>query len=148
MTTIQTASFIDDGYTKRGYIKPEPGLHDGLLFSYRPMLAEQAEDLEAILKRVQGAPVIRATCKAISEQLYEWSEVDSVKKPRPITEDSVRRLPRDLLTSLRHVIQGVWPGDPLPDPTLEEQSEYYKATLAAAEGKAPGIEQLEADRKN
>ena len=145
----ETVNLIEDGYTKRGHIKAEPGIHEGIHFEFRPMLAEQAEDLELIIKKSQGASAVRATSKVLCDHLVSWSEVDAKdRKPKPINEANVLKLPRELMVHMRHIIQGVWPGDPPDSPTPEENSEYYKSLLAHAEGKAPGLDQLESDRKN
>lgn len=150
MIAIQTTNLINDGYTKRGYIKPdEDGLHGGLFCEYRPMTAEQAEDLDLCLTRTEGAKAIRVMTEAIVRQLVSWSEVDEkTKQAKPIDSFTVSRLPRPLLIVLRQLVQGLWMGDPIPEPTGQEASEYAQGLMAIAEGKAPGLEQLETDRKN
>ena len=146
---MKTANYIDDGYTRKAYLKPEPGIHEGMLFEYRPMLPEPAEDLEIASTKVQGAQFIRMMAVALSKQLVSWSETDSkTGLVRPIEIESLVRIPRELLSLMRQVVQGRWAGDPVPDATTSENSEYYNALLAHSLGKNPGQEQLESDRKN
>ena len=150
MVAIQTSNVIDDGYTRRAYIKPdEHGLHSGLLIEYRPMTAEQAEDLDHCLSKVEGGKAIRLMVAAITKQLVSWSEVDEKSKvERPVTQENVARMPRLLLVSLRQLVQGLWLGDLVPEPTSQEATDYAQGLMAVVDGKAPGPEQLEADRKN
>lgn len=148
MISSKSKNVIEDGYTKRAYIAAKEGLHEGIEFEFRPMLPEANEDLETILKKFEGSKAVRSIAKAIVDHVTEWSEVDKDGKPRKVTFEDVCRLPKEILRDMRHIIQGTWPGDPIPDPSKEEQSDYTKSLLDAAEGKAPGIEQSEADRKN
>jgi len=147
---IQTSNVIADGYTRRAYIKPdEHGLHTGLSIEYRPMTAEQAEDLDHCLSKVEGGKAIRLMVAAITKQLVSWSEVDEKSKvERPVTQENVARLPRLLLVSLRQLVQGLWLGDLVPEPTSQEATDYAQGLMAVVDGKAPGTEQLAADRKN
>jgi hypothetical protein len=149
MISLQTKNFIDDGYTRQAYIKPdEEGLHKELMVEYRPMTAEQAEDLDLVISKTDGSRLVRVMIEAVAKQLVSWSEVDEKGVMRPISSLTISRLPRSLILRMRLLVQGVWVGDPAPGLTGQEASEYAQGLLAAAQGKAPGPEQLEADRKN
>lgn len=151
---MKTCNVIEDGYTRRAHIKAEPGIHQGLTFEYRPMLAEKVEDLDAAVQRAKPEEKIRIIAMALAGgnglpgQLVSWSEVDAKGAERPVSYDAVRRFPYLLLADVKRIVIGVWAGDPLPDATDEEESEFARAVRLQAEGKAPGLEQQAADRKN
>lgn len=119
-----TRNVIDDGFTKPGRIEPVPNLHQGMEFTYRPMLQEQFEALEDQIQKSPPGPAVVLMCQALAKQLVAWSEVDADGKPLPITPDRCRRLQPMLMVRLYRIINGRDPGDMPLEATADEQDEY------------------------
>jgi hypothetical protein len=149
-----TMNRIDDKYTKRGYILASPNMHDALEFEYRPMLAEQVEDLDALVEKSSPASTVALIATCVAKQLISWSEVErdtpagAPHKPVAVSADNVRRLPHPVLAKLRKIISGVIPSDPLPDANEAELSQYAAELKAAADGMPAGLVSLANDAKN
>lgn len=145
-----TSNVINDGYTRDGYIAPIEGIHEGLEFTYRPMLPGQVEDLDVAIGRKNGDAGVTVMAAGIARQLVSWSEVSRDKKePVVISHESVRRLPHPLLTSLHRIVTGIRASDPRPQAIQTDQStsDYAKELDEVIAGKAPG-DAVDADRKN
>jgi hypothetical protein len=154
-TEVQTRNVITDGYTRRAYVRPEPGIHDGMLFTYRPMLPEHVEELEATCLKAAALDKIRMMAAALAgggnlkPYVLKWSEVDEEGKPRPVTFDHMRRLNYLLLADIKRVVTGFYAGDPIPGATKTEQDRYAEALALAAKGdEAPGLTQLREQQGN
>jgi hypothetical protein len=140
-----------DGYTRRGYIPPVKGLHEGMTFDYRLMLPEQVELLGDAMKGKSGKESTLLVAAAIAEQIANWSEVEGVdgaEKAVPVSTNAIRSLPRPLLLDLRDIVQGVMASAEPPDASDQETNEYIAALKASAEDRAPGQSQLTTDIKN
>jgi len=136
---MQTRNIIDDGFTLPGRIDPVAGLHEGLTFRFRPMLAEEFEEIEEAKEGMKARPGIHLVAKAIAKHVCEWSEVDENGKPRPINFENVRRL-HSMLPRLYRIVAGRDASD-LPDEessTAEERSEYLDSL-----GEAPDVRLVE-----
>jgi hypothetical protein len=76
-------SFIPDGYTLNDAVPPEPGLHGGLSYSYRPAL------FDALLEYKQPdgpAERFKVACEIVARQVVSWGG------PEPVKPESVARL--------------------------------------------------------
>lgn len=144
---MTTQNVMDDGYTKQGYIaKPEgfdADLHQGMEFAFRPMRVEEVEELALAMNREAArGDATKATlleALALSKRIVSWSEVDGNGATRPITLETVRRLPPTLYRRVRNIIAGISGSDPRPNqPTNEPQSELEKELEAAMKGQTPG----------
>lgn len=139
---------INDGYTRRASVAPAQGIHQGITFEYRPLLVEQSEELDREYAKLPAAKAVLLRAAALSRQIVSWNETDQSGKPVPHTAEVLRRLPPILFWTINGIIIGTAAGDPLPDATPDEDSEFLKAAKAEAEGKAPGTEALRADQGN
>lgn len=153
---MATKNVMDDGYTKSGYIARPDGfdadLHEGLEFTYRPMLVQETEELVHAMNRLvaTGEPVKATLMEALNlaKRIVSWSEVDKDNRPREITLDAVRALPPTLYRRVRNIIVGVSGSDPRPNqPTNAPQTELEKELDLALKGKPP-VEAVEGDLKN
>jgi hypothetical protein len=155
---IVTSNVIDDGYTRDdGYIGALPGIHEGLAFSYRPMLPEKVEELDGLVANAGDEDKIRLIAMSLAGSadgkqpgyVLKWSEVDrKTKQPKPLTFEHMRRLPYQLLRDVRRVVTGFLASDPLPNATDVQTSELMLAVKREAGGDAPGLQQLADDQKN
>lgn len=97
---------IRDGFTQRGYIAAEEGLHPALRFTFRPMIPEDVERVEQAREREPAAEKSRArTGAVIAKQLESW-DVKFGDDNAPISEQTVRRMRLSLQTKLYNVITG------------------------------------------
>lgn len=112
--------FIDDGYTRQGYIKPLEPFHEGLRFEYRPVTIS---DRNRILSRVAACggnkpeqidKAVREASKAVVERVTSWDLKDSKGNVVTINEANVMRLESHLHGSLFDVITGTQPSDENP----------------------------------
>jgi len=95
----KTRSRIRDGFNYPGNIEPVPGEHDGLEFTYRPVLAEESGEVYQH-RGVDNAAMHEALRQAIKTHLVEWSEIDAKDAPLPITAENIGALPSELLWAL------------------------------------------------
>jgi len=126
--------FIDDGYNLPGYLKPEPGLHPELVFSYRPCLHEERaaywdwesrhESLQLDADRATAAGLksfavdplakTRKRAELVHTHLVSW------EAGVPLSAEWIRKLHPNLLDRLVRVILGVDPPDTSPPDPLSE----------------------------
>ncbi|QDU75433.1 hypothetical protein Pan97_24650 [Bremerella volcania] len=102
--------FNDDGYTHEACITAEPGIHDALTFTYRPMTQEECDLVsQAIARQTSGASATRLLAQTIAVHVTSWS------MPREISTDEIKQLVPSLFDKLYATIAGKRPSDPLPD---------------------------------
>ena len=133
-------NIIRDHHTRDGYLEPDPGRHEGMEFSFRPMLPEQVETVEAyVTANSQRDPVKTAHCVAgnVAKQLTAWSEVDDAGKPEPIHFENVRRLPFPVLNRLYRIIALLQAPDLKPGATSAAAGDYVETLIAETTGIRP-----------
>ncbi|MCA9221573.1 MAG: hypothetical protein KDA71_14680 [Planctomycetales bacterium] len=145
---MKTTNVIRDGFTRSGYIKPIELLHQGLEFTYRPMLPEDTLRLEREIDQVAGEDAggeALAIANSMANYVREWSEVDEKGKPLPVSMDAMRRLPLPLLRRVHYIVAGVQASD--VKPSESENAEAGRTRLrelqAIATGQPPGQVTLE-----
>ncbi len=143
-------NIIRDGYTERGYIEAVEGMHESVLFTYRPMLPEDVEFVEHEANKVGADPkkAVQLIAAQVSKQLVSWDQKEADGSDAPTDFETVRRLRYQVLNKLYRIIAGLVASDPKPNPSEREQREAVDAIIAEAQGKAPGHEALEAAAKN
>lgn len=104
------SDFIDDGYTERGRIDAEDGIHGQLDFEYRPMIPTVQGRL---LEKKDAEGFVDACAKVLVRDghLKSWSLKDSKGEPVPLTESNVKRVKPRLFDKLWTVIAGLRPSD-------------------------------------
>lgn len=142
-------NLIRDGYTRKGYVAPVARQHEGLRFTYRPMLpGEWAE----IMDRVQGRkPRERTAIYAteLAKRILWWSEVDGSDAPVPVSPSNVVLLPVPLWTAVLDVVVGIRASDHDPEEDKSADDADIASMVAACESTLPpGMADLEAERKN
>lgn len=136
---------IRDGQTRQGRIDPIEGLYDELDFGYRPMLAEDVEQLEADASAAKTArDGVQLTADATATQLETWSEATEKGEPLPPVFENVRRLPFSQLNKLYRIVAGMAPTDPIPNARGEEMEERF----ADLRRRAAGETQAEAEERS
>lgn len=141
---MKTTNAIRDGQTIAGYIVPVEGLHQGLRFDFRPMLAEEFEQTEFEVAHVgttDPAAAIQMIADRVAEKLESWSEVDDKGGALAPVYENVRRLCHPLLTRLYRIVSKQDPTDKppgeLPDETQERIDQLRRraagSTLIAEE---------------
>lgn len=112
------ASFIPDGFTLRGYVAPDDGLHNGCAFVYRPGLPlENAALLEQVDRNVREERV----CQFLADHLVEWDlrtpDVGpQAGKPVPINVETCGRIQAALRTAMVDIVMGWKRSDVPPRP--------------------------------
>lgn len=138
---MQTRNVFRDGQTIGAYIAPVEGLHAGLSFERRPMLAAEVEETEAQIGKATPRQAAEITILAVTNKLVSWSEVDDKGGPLPITAANVGRLPYQLLVRTYRIIAGLAPSDlsrAQAEVTGPDEAAAYIARLKeAAETGAP-----------
>ncbi len=139
-----TRNVIRDKATKKGYLAPVEGIHEGLEFEFRPMIPEQVEALhDRIAQTKIPGESMRLIAAAMVLQLVTWSEVDDNGGPRPIDLGTVSRLPRPLLLDMKGIITGVAASDLKPDATTGEVKRFMEELAPL-----PGLAEQEQQTKN
>lgn len=149
------SAYIEDGYTRKGYIIGERNIYPNVRFEYRPMLYA---DRRTIMASYDNPNQKNIAAKATAKRIEKWD----IKKPDrdeggkivgeklvEITESEILKLTPDLVDTMFFIIAGRTPSDTDPDWSQEETQENDEDQLAAAiEGTDPGISREEADSKN
>ncbi len=104
MARKSTRIKVRDGFTLKGRVPPLAGVHDGLLFDYRPALPERvAEYLQA------AKPTARKTIDAIVSLLVDhvvvWEE------DGPVTETALRETYHGVLVQMVDYVTGYTPAE-------------------------------------
>lgn len=101
-----------DGLAQNVVINARPKVHGAMRFSFRPMLPEDVEELEAARERSIGVDpkkVVQLMVDAVAKHLVKWSS------DRPINADNVRRLRYRLLGQVYLIISGLGAADDILD---------------------------------
>lgn len=138
-------SFVGDGFTLPGYIKPytpkadEPGdggdLHDELHFTYRPSARSEniryIADVERVAKEMESNPktdpcaLEMVGCKFVAERVSSWSLVDHRKNAVKVSAENCLDMNGHLFGRLLRIIQG----SERPDTPPEESEPKTKTDL-------------------
>ena len=120
------AGYIDDGYTRKGYIKPLDGFHEGLRFEYRPVTVVERSRILARVAACGGTKPeqiekgVREASRCIVEKLTSWDLVNREGEAVKISEEGVSRLEPHLHGQLFDIITGTQPSDENP---VDEEAE-------------------------
>lgn len=148
---MKTRNLIRDGLTRKGYFQPAENYHDGMSFTYRPMLAEDAlrcdREIERLSNEDAGAAA-HAMADALQSRVVTWSEVDENDKPVAVSFDSLRRQPIIVLRTIYYIVAGWRESDPMPAATEEQVKSRLDELRAKAAGESPGQSATEAELKN
>lgn len=150
---MQTRNVFRDGQTIKARINPVDGLHGGLLFERRPMLAAEVEETEAQIAKATPRQAAEITAMVITTKLVSWSEVDDKGSPLPINAKNVGGLPYQLLVRTYRIIAGLAPSDVHRDDlemTGPDEAAAYIAKLreSAERGMSVGAVEQAATEKN
>ena len=114
------SDFIDDGYTEKGHIDAETGIHGPLDFEYRPMIVSVQGRL---LEKKGSDDFTEACCKLLGSakdgHLKDWSLVNSKKEKVAITPDNLKRVRPRLFDKLWQIIAGLRASDGMQPVNLE-----------------------------
>lgn len=146
-----SSNLIRAGVTREGFIEPVEGLHDGLTFTYQPMLAEDVEELDEVINKRPGKQGVQDMAAVVAKHVKSWSEVDEKKQPVPINFDTTRALPYFLFFKLVGILKGRVPNDiPAKDraPSEQAKSDLMVELEAIKRGQDPGQAVVESIRKN
>lgn len=99
--------FIEDGYTRDGYIAAMPGIHPSLNFKFRPMLTqERSRLLQAASLRTDTGEQDEVNAKTIIDHIVSW---DAGQK---CTAELLLKLQPAISTKLVNIIAGYQASDP------------------------------------
>lgn len=133
---------IRDGQTRRAALKPVPRQHDGLVFSYRPMLAADFQVSEAAIGEVRRPEDgVKVLAKVLADHIKEWSEEDEKGNPLPITQKNWERMPYGMMRQVYMICAGFTPSDEIEDNDREESDRVTQLLEGATS-------QVEAAQKN
>jgi hypothetical protein len=127
-------SFIEDGQTLDGYCAPIAGLHDGLSFTFRPILPEeQSEHIDA-RERFQGRKWAQYVAKFAAARLAVWSLSE------PPSPTKVLRLQPRLFGKLYGILLGTDASDINPAwPDQQKQEAADEELESALTGQSPAV---------
>lgn len=142
--------YIPDGYTQRGFIKAQPGLHGDFRFEFRPMTVEDRAVVfeKKLLERPQEEQD-RMAAKAMTSRITSWGLVNADGGSVKVSTENLLRLKPALFRRLFDMVAGFDGGDPDHDTTTEVRGELLDERLEAALAGRPIGELREvADEKN
>lgn len=144
----QVCGYIDDGYTRRGYVAPVDTVHPGLRFEYRPLLTTQRAKIRKSIELAEDEARAEAiAAEAIAAQFVSWSLTDRRGNAVPIKPEHVLRVVPALFGSIWGIVMETRQSDIDPKWDDEEKAEASRRHLAEALGVNPA--ELEfADEKN
>lgn len=109
-------TFIDDGYTRDGRVNPVPGLHAGLVFTFRPALPEARHAFQLKRDRAQTAGDEGAytanVADTVAGHVASWV---APEKFREVSPANVRRLHPAVLAAVLDQVLGYEAPDALAD---------------------------------
>jgi hypothetical protein len=142
---MKTKNLIRDGQTRRGFVAPAvDGLHEGLDFEFRPMLAEQVEQTEDEYERADTPrDGILLLAGRIADHLVSWSEVDDSGERLAPRFEFVRLLPHPLMRRVYRVLTRQDASDEPPKSTPDETRERLEELRRRAAGVSPAEDQNE-----
>ena len=146
---MKAATYLHDGYTRPGYIAPEPDLHGELRFVFRPGVVEERGQLVDAAQRMASDAYDRHLAVYLAEKLVRWELVDEQGQEVPVTADHILRLHPELFIALEQIVLGWIASDVDPlwaDDDKQRVSDERQA--AAASGKIPGDIDQEGFEKN
>lgn len=101
--------FIDDGYTHEACLQESPGVHDQVVFTFRPIPHEQqALIAQAVARHTSAAAATELLAEVIAAHLTSWN------LPSDITANVVNSLAPPLFDKLYATITSQRASDPLP----------------------------------
>lgn len=150
---MKTKNVFRDGQTLGAFVAPVEGLHAGLRFSRRPMLAEDVEETEAQIAKATPRQAAQIVILTTVNQLVDWSEVRDDGTAQPINAKTVGALPYQLLNRTYRIIAGLSPSDRDPDAagavgTTEADALLRRLKDATENGTTLGIEEQKAREGN
>ena len=106
-----------DGQSRKACVEAVKGIHEGLAFTYRPMLGEEVEHVQNLVAKQEPKTGYRLVCQELAERIVEWSE------DAEINFDNVMHLPYVLAMAAYRIVLGVRPSDPIPGDTGEQDGD-------------------------
>ena len=135
-------NFISDGYTETGFIAAVDGLHGELRFTFRPMLPEEVDEVQAVLDQEHVARSHEIIRGVLVRHIKSWSD------GLPVTADSLRTIRPSLWNRLYLIVSGRQASDPDPKATPQERSSWVNDVLEAGKTGEVGAVRAERDAKN
>lgn len=149
------SGYIEDGYTRKGFVLGLSNAYPDLRFEYRPMLYVERRK---IMARFEQPGQELAAIKAIVPRLQKWDLMKPMRGDKKeiigevvveITDKEVAQVHPDLLYAIFAIICGSTASDTDPQwPKGEKQENEDNEYEAALAGTGPGIEREETDSKN
>lgn len=143
------ASYFHDGYTRAGYVRPSPGLHEALRFDYRPALVEERSQLVDAAAGMRSDAYDRQVAAFLATKVLSWDLTDGAGGEVAVSPTAMLRLQPELFVKLYRVVLG-WVGSDV-DPRWSEDSAAEAVQIeheSALAGKTVGDLRQEADEKN
>jgi hypothetical protein len=114
----------EDGYTRKFYVAPEPGIYESIRGTFRPATKAARTRLTERVEKLSVEDADKATAEEVAPRILSWSEEDGHGKPLPITPDTVLGLQPELLRVLSGIVMGYVPTDLDPEWPAAEQDAY------------------------
>lgn len=115
-------SYIPDGYTLKGFIAQQPGLHGALNFTYRPMLQK---DRVLVIEKIRTCPIEKSedeVARVVAARVKTWDLTHpETGAAIEISSDAALHLQSTLLTRLWNILIGDKPTDINPDWAPQER---------------------------
>lgn len=113
---------IQDGHNYTARVRSEPGLHDELLFNFRPCNVLRMAEFREELRGKDEVGIEKATAELLAERVTHWN------RDEPLNADSMLELGPVLYGSLFKIVTGKMPSDPLSggkpaDTYIQEEAE-------------------------
>lgn len=118
--TAQAFAFIDDEYTRQGYIAADPEFHEAIDFDYRPATGSEVTALENRAARHISAGDFEGSEKIIAEfmakKIVRWSLKVRGSHDVPITAANFAKVCQTAQAKLYNIILGKRKSDDRPPP--------------------------------
>lgn len=141
-------SYNYDGCIAKGYIRPVPGLHDGLRFDFRPVLVEEHDALTVLMSKTAPLDGSKLMAREICKRIKRWSLTDHTGAPVPVLPENVLRLQRKLFLRVCEIVMGAEASDvdtEANDDAASSDDYLRRQALAVLEGAGSAVER---DLKN
>jgi len=146
---METLNLIQAGYTEKGFVKAEKGIHGELRFEFRPVLVTDRSAHVSAIDGMKADAFDRKTAEVIEQHLISWDVTNAKGQPVPPTRINILRLKPRLFAKLYSIILGFEPSDIDSQWDQDATDQLVETSYdAAIEKQTVGAVREEQDSKN
>src|SRR5262249_51954232 len=108
---MRNSKYVQDGYTRRGFIAEAPGVHAAVRFTFRPARMQERSTLSEATMGTSSEARDRIVASFVAERIVTWDLADDDGREIAVRTESMSHLPPELFDALQAVVLGWTAGD-------------------------------------